>query len=174
MINKPHLSFSFFSYLMSKIVLFPSFLNSPRSFFFFFFSDDFSLSPTKDIFRLTTPTSEPPSCPPRAALPRDLQAWSSWESNEGSEPQLTLQEEVFSFSSQPHSPKRGQGQGDQEKMEKGLDQAQSGSGQRHEARPEDDFIGSESDEVLLDRNTSEVYLECTSEIRGSDTNDGRP
>ncbi|XP_024916039.1 protein CFAP20DC isoform X2 [Cynoglossus semilaevis] len=109
-------------------------------------ADDFSLSPTKDIFRLTTPTSEPPSCPPRAALPRDLQAWSSWESNEGSEPQLTLQEEVFSFSSQPHSPKRGQGQGDQEKMEKGLDQAQSGSGQRHEARPEDDFIGSESDE----------------------------
>ncbi|KAI4827835.1 hypothetical protein KUCAC02_031201, partial [Chaenocephalus aceratus] len=77
-------------------------------------------------------------------LCRDLQVGSSWESNDGSEPQLTLQEEVFTFSSQPHSPKRGQGQGEQEKMEMGDDPVQSG--RRYEAQPEDDFIGSESDE----------------------------
>ncbi|KAJ4927103.1 hypothetical protein JOQ06_014840, partial [Pogonophryne albipinna] len=77
-------------------------------------------------------------------LSRDLQVGSSWESNDGSEPQLTLQEEVFTFSSQPHSPKRGQGQGEQEKMEMGDDPVQSG--RRYEAQPEDDFIGSESDE----------------------------
>eukprot|EP00064_Thunnus_orientalis_P008922 superscaffoldBa00001096_g8945 len=81
-----------------------------------------------------------------AGLSSDLQVWSSWESNEGSEPQFTLPEEVFTFSSQPHSPKRGQGQGDQEKMEMGDDQFQSKSGRRYEAQPEDDFIGSESDE----------------------------
>ncbi|XP_033940074.1 protein CFAP20DC isoform X2 [Pseudochaenichthys georgianus] len=77
-------------------------------------------------------------------LCRDLQVGSSWENNDRSEPQLTLQEEVFTFSSQPHSPKRGQGQGEQEKMEMGDDPVQSG--RRYEAQPEDDFIGSESDE----------------------------
>ncbi|XP_056221170.1 uncharacterized protein C3orf67 homolog isoform X2 [Seriola aureovittata] len=86
------------------------------------------------------------SCSICPGLSSDLQVWSSWESNEGSEPQLTLQEEVFIFSSQPHSPKRGQGQGDQEKMEMGDDQVQSKSRRRYEAQPEDDFIGSESDE----------------------------
>ncbi|XP_029006093.1 uncharacterized protein C3orf67 homolog isoform X2 [Betta splendens] len=86
------------------------------------------------------------SCSIRRGLPSDLQVWSSWESNEGLEPQLTLQEEVFTFSSQPHSPKRGQGHGDQQKMEIGDDQVQNKSRRRHEAKPEDDFIGSESDE----------------------------
>uniref|UniRef100_A0A3B4YVV4 CFAP20 domain containing n=1 Tax=Seriola lalandi dorsalis TaxID=1841481 RepID=A0A3B4YVV4_SERLL len=86
------------------------------------------------------------SCSICPGLSSDLQVWSSWESNEGSEPQLTLQEEVFIFSSQPHSPKRGQGQGDQEKMEMGDDQVQSKSRRRYEAQPEDDFIGSEIDE----------------------------
>ncbi|XP_037535719.1 uncharacterized protein C3orf67 homolog [Nematolebias whitei] len=79
-------------------------------------------------------------------LSSDLQVWNSWESNEESEPQLTLQEEVFTFSSPPHSPKRGQNQGDQEKMEMGDDQVQSNRRGRHHAQPEDDFIGSESDE----------------------------
>ncbi|XP_042262080.1 uncharacterized protein C3orf67 homolog isoform X1 [Thunnus maccoyii] len=91
-------------------------------------------------------TAETLSCSIWAGLSSDLQVWSSWESNEGSEPQFTLPEEVFTFSSQPHSPKRGQGQGDQEKMEMGDDQFQSKSGRRYEAQPEDDFIGSESDE----------------------------
>ncbi|KAL7407033.1 hypothetical protein ABVT39_001855 [Epinephelus coioides] len=90
--------------------------------------------------------AESPACSICPGLSSDLEVWSSWESNEGSEPQLTLQEEVFTFSSQPHSPKRGQGQGDQEKMEMGDDQVQSKSGGRYEAQPEDDFIGSESDE----------------------------
>uniref|UniRef100_A0A665UF12 Zgc:162324 n=1 Tax=Echeneis naucrates TaxID=173247 RepID=A0A665UF12_ECHNA len=58
-----------------------------------------------------------------------------------------LQEGVFIFSSQPHSPKRGQGQGDQEKIEIGADWVQSRSERRHEVQPEDDFLGSESDEV---------------------------
>ncbi|KAG7244655.1 hypothetical protein INR49_029674 [Caranx melampygus] len=91
----------------------------------------------------------PAECLPCAIRPgssSDLQVWSSWESNEGSEPQLSLQEEVFIFSSQPHSPKGGQGQGDQEKIEMGDDKDQRRSGRRHEAQPEDDFIGSESDE----------------------------
>ncbi|XP_054586634.2 protein CFAP20DC isoform X2 [Nothobranchius furzeri] len=79
-------------------------------------------------------------------LSSNLQVWSSWESNEGSEPQLTLQQDLFTFSSPPRSPKRGQSQGDQEKMEMGDDQVQSNRGGRFDARPEDDFIGSESDE----------------------------
>ncbi|KAM7402210.1 hypothetical protein PAMP_017473 [Pampus punctatissimus] len=86
------------------------------------------------------------SCSIRPGLSSDLQVWSSWESNEGPDPQLSLQEEVFIFSSQPHSPKRGQGQGDQEKMEMGDFQVQSKSVRWYEAQPEDDFNGSESDE----------------------------
>lgn len=82
-------------------------------------------------------------------MSRDLQVCSNWENIEGFEPQLTLQEEVYSFLSQPHSPKQWQGQGDQEKMVMGNDEVQSKSGRRHEAQPEDDFIGSESDEVCL-------------------------
>lgn len=74
---------------------------------------------------------------------RDPQVDGSGENNEGAEPQL-----VFSFLSQPHSPTRGKGQGDQERTAMGND-VRSGSGWRHEARPEDDFIGSESDEVCL-------------------------
>ncbi|KAM3621826.1 uncharacterized protein V6R79_016501 [Siganus canaliculatus] len=78
--------------------------------------------------------------------PDDLQVCSSRENNEGSEPQLTLQGEVFTFLSQPHSPRRAQGQGNQGKMEMGNDLNQGKGGRRHEAGPEDDFIGSESDE----------------------------
>uniref|UniRef100_A0A3B4G784 Uncharacterized protein n=1 Tax=Pundamilia nyererei TaxID=303518 RepID=A0A3B4G784_9CICH len=85
-------------------------------------------------------------CSVQQGLPSDLKVWNSWESNEGSEPQLTLQKEVFTFSSQPHSPKRGQGQGDQEKMEMGDHQVHSKIGRRYDVQPEDDFIGSESDE----------------------------
>ncbi|XP_069392653.1 protein CFAP20DC isoform X2 [Paralichthys olivaceus] len=61
---------------------------------------------------------------------------------------------------QPHSPKRGQGQGDQEKVEMGDDQRQSKSGRRHEAQPEDDFIGSESDE---DKSNTTMQQQQTSE-----------
>ncbi|XP_047188844.1 uncharacterized protein C3orf67 homolog isoform X3 [Scophthalmus maximus] len=111
-------------------------------------SDDFSSSPVKESF-ISTPTPAESVCgSTRPVLSSDLQVWSSWESNEGSEPQLTLQEEVFIFSSQPHSPRRGQSQDDQEKMEVEDDQEQSKSGRRCEAQPEDDFIGSESDESL--------------------------
>uniref|UniRef100_A0A3B3VMF2 Uncharacterized protein n=1 Tax=Poecilia latipinna TaxID=48699 RepID=A0A3B3VMF2_9TELE len=85
----------------------------------------------------------------RSGLSFDPEVWNSRESNEGSEPQLTLQKEVFTFSSQPHSPKRGQSQVDQEKMDLGDGQAQSTGGGRRQAQPEDDFIGSESDEVRL-------------------------
>ncbi|XP_071350741.1 protein CFAP20DC isoform X3 [Trachinotus anak] len=104
------------------------------------------VSAAKESSRAALNPAESLPCSIRPGLSSDLQVWSSWESNEGSEPQLTLQEEVFIFSSQPHSPKRGQGQGDQEKMEMGDDQVQSKSGRRCEAQPEDDFIGSESDE----------------------------
>ncbi|XP_029946913.1 protein CFAP20DC [Salarias fasciatus] len=82
----------------------------------------------------------------QTGLSPDLQVWSSWESNEGSEPPLGLQEEVFTFSSPPHSPRRGQGQSDQGRMEMGDEQVHSKSQGRCVAQPEDDFIGSESDE----------------------------
>ncbi|XP_059186019.1 uncharacterized protein C3orf67 homolog isoform X2 [Centropristis striata] len=109
-------------------------------------ADECSCTPAKESSGAApTPAESLPSsiCP---GLSCDLQVWSSWENDEGSEPQLSLQEEVFTFSSQPHSPKRGQGQGDQEKMEMGDDLVQSKRGRRYEAQPEDDFIGSESDE----------------------------
>lgn len=114
-----------------------------------FILDECSCSPARESSGAAPTPAEFLSCTIWSGLSCDLQVWSSWESNEGSEPQLTLQEEVFTFSSQPHSPKRGQGQGDQEKMEMGDDQVQSKSGRRYEAQPQDDFIGSESDEVCL-------------------------
>ena len=76
------------------------------------------------------------------SLSGDLQVRSSWENNEASEPQLAVQEEAFSFSSQLRS-----AQGDQEEVEKGKDQIQSKRGRRHEPQPEDDFVCSENDEV---------------------------
>uniref|UniRef100_A0A3Q3SKR7 Uncharacterized protein n=1 Tax=Mastacembelus armatus TaxID=205130 RepID=A0A3Q3SKR7_9TELE len=102
--------------------------------------------PAKESLIAAPTPIQSPSCLNRPSLSSDLQVWSSWESNEGSEPQLSLQEEVFTFSSQPHSPKRGQGQGDQVKMEMGDDQVQSKNWTRYEVQLEDDFIGSESDE----------------------------
>ncbi|MEQ2314703.1 hypothetical protein AMECASPLE_014884, partial [Ameca splendens] len=105
-----------------------------------------SCSPAKDKMEAA---STPVESQLRSGLSSDLEVWNSWENNEGSEPQLTLEEEVFTFLSQPHSPKRGQSQGDQEKMELGDGQAQSTGGGRRHAQPEDDFIGSESDEVCL-------------------------
>ncbi|XP_034442229.1 uncharacterized protein C3orf67 homolog isoform X1 [Hippoglossus hippoglossus] len=121
---------------------------------------EFNVSPAKESFRSAPTPAEPVSGWTRPDLSSDLQVGSSRESNEGSEPQLTLQEEVFIFSSQPHSPKRGQGQGDQEKVEVGDDQEQSQSGRRHEAQPEDDFIGSESDE---DKSNTPMQQQQTSE-----------
>ncbi|XP_037643270.1 uncharacterized protein C3orf67 homolog isoform X1 [Sebastes umbrosus] len=109
-------------------------------------ADERVCTPAKESSRAAPTPAEPlpgSICPGSSG---DLRVRSSWESNEGCEPQLTLQEEVFTFSSQPHSPKRGQGQGDQEKMEMGDDQVQSKNAKRYEAQPEDDFIGSESDE----------------------------
>uniref|UniRef100_A0A3P8T054 CFAP20 domain containing n=1 Tax=Amphiprion percula TaxID=161767 RepID=A0A3P8T054_AMPPE len=111
-----------------------------RSVLFIQNTESSTVTPTPAEFQL---------CSIRPGLSSDLQVWSSWESNEGSEPQLTLQEEVFTFSSHPHSPKRGQGQGDHDKMEVGDDLVQNKSGRRYDAKPEDDFIGSESDEVCF-------------------------
>ncbi|XP_029907472.1 protein CFAP20DC [Myripristis murdjan] len=71
---------------------------------------------------------------------------SLWEKDEECEPQLILGEEVFTFSSPPHSTRRGQGHSDQETMEMRDSQVQRKSGGRNEAQPQDDFIGSESDE----------------------------
>ncbi|XP_039652329.1 uncharacterized protein C3orf67 homolog isoform X2 [Perca fluviatilis] len=112
-------------------------------------ADECRCAPAKESSGAAPTPAESLSCSICPGLSCDLQVWSSWENNEGSEPQLTLQEEVFTFFSQPHLPKRGQGQGDQEKMELGDDQVQSKSGRRYEAQPEDDFIGSESDEVNI-------------------------
>ncbi|XP_070707199.1 protein CFAP20DC [Pempheris klunzingeri] len=109
-------------------------------------ADECSCSPAKESSGAAPTPAGSFSCSIWPGLSCDLQVCSSRESNEGSEPQLTLQEEVFTFLSQPHSPKRGHGQGDQEKMEMGDDQVQSKSGRRYEAQPEDDFVGSESDE----------------------------
>lgn len=51
--------------------------------------------------------------------------------------------------SHPLLPKEEGGQFDQENTEVENDQVKSNSGRRHEAQPEDDFIGSDSDEVCL-------------------------
>ncbi|XP_029287819.1 protein CFAP20DC isoform X2 [Cottoperca gobio] len=109
-------------------------------------ADECSCSPAKEGSGAAPTPAECLSCSVCPGLSGDMQVFSSWESNEGSEPQLTLQEEVFTFSSQPHSPKRGQGHGDQEKVEMEDDPVENRSGRRCEAQPEDDFIGSESDE----------------------------
>ncbi|CAG5980421.1 unnamed protein product, partial [Menidia menidia] len=85
-------------------------------------------------------------CLIRPDLSSDLRVRNSWEGNKRFEPQLTLQEEAFTFSSKPHSPKRGRGQDDQEMMETRHDLQQSRNGRRHHPQPKDDFIGSESDE----------------------------
>lgn len=77
----------------------------------------------------------------------DPQLWNNSESYEGYEPQLTLQEEDFIFSSQPRSSKWGQGQVDQEKMNTADDLLQTE--RQFHTHLEDDFIGSESDEVCL-------------------------
>ncbi|KAM9859356.1 protein CFAP20DC [Aulostomus maculatus] len=104
----------------------------------------------------------------RPGLCPDLEVRSCWENNEEPELQLPLQEEVFTFSSQPHSPRGGQAQGDQDKMELGEDQLQSKRGKRYEAQPKDDFIGSESDEdestTLLCQRTTSKYPDSTLDI----------
>ncbi|KAM8868567.1 protein CFAP20DC isoform 1-T1 [Synchiropus picturatus] len=62
------------------------------------------------------------------------------------EPEFTPQDEAFAFKSQPHSPKRRQGRGDQEKTEGADEYVSDCSGKRFEASPEDDFVSSETDE----------------------------
>ncbi|KAM9813293.1 LOW QUALITY PROTEIN: protein CFAP20DC [Neosynchiropus ocellatus] len=69
---------------------------------------------------------------------------SGWDSID--EPEFTLQDEAFAFKSQPHSPKRRQGRGDQEQTEGADECASDYSGRRFEASPEDDFVSSEADE----------------------------
>ncbi|XP_076012967.1 protein CFAP20DC [Genypterus blacodes] len=113
-------------------------------------ADELCCSPAKERSRASLTPKDLDSGWSRQEVSPDLQVWSSCESNEGSEPQLTLQEEVFTYASQPHSAKRGQGQGDREKMEMGDDQVQSKSATRYGAQPEDDFIGSEGDEDDID------------------------
>nr|XP_061813541.1 uncharacterized protein C3orf67 homolog [Nerophis lumbriciformis] len=108
-------------------------------------TDEFSLN-SPDASSPPPTLAEPLPSSTRPASPRDPQVRSCWESNdEEPELQLALQEEVFTFVSPPHSPERGQGRGKQ-KMEMRDDQVQSPNGTRSEAPPEDDFIGSESDE----------------------------
>ncbi|XP_075316118.1 protein CFAP20DC [Odontesthes bonariensis] len=109
-------------------------------------ADETKCTPAKQSPGVASTPAESCFCLIPPDLSPDLRVWNSWGSNEGSEPQLTLQEGVFTFSSHPHSPKRGQGQGDQGKKETGDEQLQSRNGRRHHPQPEDDFIGSESDE----------------------------
>ncbi|XP_054640897.1 uncharacterized protein C3orf67 homolog [Dunckerocampus dactyliophorus] len=110
-------------------------------------ADECGLNSLKNSSTSPPPTpAESPCGSTQPASSPDPQVWSCWESNDGEpELRLALREEVFTFSSPPHSPKRGQGQGEQ-KMEKGGDGVQSLSERRYEAQPQDDFIGSESDE----------------------------
>ncbi|XP_061642180.1 uncharacterized protein C3orf67 homolog isoform X2 [Phyllopteryx taeniolatus] len=109
-------------------------------------ADESSLN-SSSIIPPPTPAEPIPGSTLPASSP-DLHVQSRWESND-EEPELrhTLREEVFTFASPPHSPKRGQGRGEQ-KMEMRGHQVQSPNGTRSEAQPEDDFIGSESDEEI--------------------------
>ncbi|XP_019751269.1 protein CFAP20DC isoform X1 [Hippocampus comes] len=100
---------------------------------------------TSSISPPPTPAEPLPGSTQPASSP-DPQVRSCWESNDDEpELRLTLQEEVFTFASPPHSPKGGQGRGERKTEMRG-DQVQSPNGTRGEAQPEDDFIGSESDE----------------------------
>ncbi|XP_054877272.1 uncharacterized protein C3orf67 homolog isoform X2 [Poeciliopsis prolifica] len=128
--------------------------------------DERSCSPASASME-TTPT--PAEFQLRSGLSFDPEVWNSQESNEGSEPQLTLQKEVFTFSSQPHSPKRGQSQGDQEKMDLGDGQVQRTGGGRRQAQPEDDFIGSESDEDVSYIKFQNQSVSYPSTLRSTDT-----
>ncbi|XP_061779561.1 protein CFAP20DC isoform X3 [Nerophis lumbriciformis] len=93
--------------------------------------------------------AESPLSPTRLASSPDPQVRSYWESNDGEpELRLALQEEVFTFSTPPNSPKRGQGQSEQ-KMETGGDGVQSPSERRCEAQPQDDFIGSDEEKSSI-------------------------
>ncbi|XP_056294471.1 uncharacterized protein C3orf67 homolog isoform X2 [Pseudoliparis swirei] len=109
-------------------------------------ADVYSLTRAKESSEAAPTAAEPLSCSICPAFSSDLQVLSSWESNEGPEPQLTLQGEVFTFKPQPHSPKPGQVQGNQEMTGMGDDQLRNQNVRRYEAQLEDDFIGSESDE----------------------------
>ncbi|KAM9799464.1 protein CFAP20DC isoform 3-T3 [Syngnathus typhle] len=105
----------------------------------------FSSPGTSSISPPPTPAEPPPDSSRPASSP-DPQVQSCWESNdEEPELRLALREEVFTFASPSHSPKRGQGRGER-KMETRGEQVQCPNGTRSEAQPEDDFIGSESDE----------------------------
>ncbi|XP_077430120.1 protein CFAP20DC isoform X2 [Vanacampus margaritifer] len=120
---------------------------------------------TSSISPAPTPAEPPPGSTRPASSP-DPRVRSCWESND-EEPELRLapQEEVFTYASPPHSPKRGQGRGEP-KMEMRGDQVQSPNGTRSEAQPEDDFIGSESDEekncTALPHST--LNADCTPDI----------
>ncbi|KAK7916576.1 hypothetical protein WMY93_012337 [Mugilogobius chulae] len=76
-------------------------------------------------------------------VPFDLSVCCSWDSNEEAEPQLYTHQSVFTFCSPPHTPTQRPGrvqEGHTDKHWEGQD------GRRGGAQPEDDFIGSESDE----------------------------
>ncbi|XP_075893208.1 protein CFAP20DC isoform X2 [Nelusetta ayraudi] len=107
--------------------------------------DEGSCSAVKESSAASPSTAESSTRSIWPGSSRDPQVRSGGENNEGAEPRLVRREVVFSFLSQPHSPTRGKGQGDQERTTMG-NEVWSESGGRHEARPEDDFIGSESDE----------------------------
>ncbi|XP_062324654.1 uncharacterized protein C3orf67 homolog isoform X1 [Osmerus eperlanus] len=104
--------------------------------------------------------------PPTGLLPSHLQRGS----DEGSEPHLSM-DEVFTFASQPHSARRGQGRREPEEPkdeEKDLEisDIQMDTGGCRGARPEDDFIASESDEEeastrFLQKRCSIVYIPAT-------------
>ncbi|CAJ1050649.1 uncharacterized protein C3orf67 homolog [Xyrichtys novacula] len=128
-------------------------------------ADEGCNSSDKESLEAAPTPAESVSCTDRTTLCADLQVCSSWESHEESEPELTLQE-VFTFQSQPHSPRRGRGQGEQEKREMGEKQVQSGRRRRHEALPEDDFIGSESEE---DNTYTTYHLQRTAAESGPST-----
>lgn len=124
--------------------------------------DVYSLTRAKESSEAAPTAAEPLSCSICPAFSSDLQVLSSWESNEGPEPQLTLQGEVFTFKPQPHSPKPGQVQGNQEMTGMGDDQLRNQNVRRYEAQLEDDFIGSESDEVRVPsgRGTGTLRFKC--------------
>ncbi|KAM4613753.1 protein CFAP20DC [Polymixia lowei] len=92
--------------------------------------------------------------PGPATRSSDPQVWTDLgESDEGSEPRLSPDDEVFAFSSQPHAARRGQGRGDQGEAEKG-DYFRRNGERRDGAALKDDFAGSESDEDSSPRLTT--------------------
>uniref|UniRef100_A0A3B4AXG4 OCRE domain-containing protein n=1 Tax=Periophthalmus magnuspinnatus TaxID=409849 RepID=A0A3B4AXG4_9GOBI len=85
---------------------------------------------------------------PVSKQPFDLRVCSSWDSNEESDPHISTQQSVFTFCFPPHTSTQRPGRAQPGHPQKSMEEWEGPHGRRGGAQLEDDFIGSESDEVM--------------------------